>query len=315
MARSLRLKLFACFAVIVIVWEVPSVFDFVWSPFAFLLVFSMVSLLFCLIYCQTNAAYNDPDVSEPYPPMHEWHFRSGLDRYIWIVGMIYAYYHPTVSREVDGETGKNQSFASNTDQIIHCHNLPTGWLRVVRVSVQARKAYVQRISPLYVMDSDHVRFNLNNTMMLYSSVHCVHCSEEHNSAIPKLYSRALWVSASRSLLLPPNTYTMLKWLGKITLETYISQYHIWMRTGGPDKQPRKDLSLIPNYPMLNFLLTTAIYITVAHRVFGLTNKLKMVFIPSGDDKHLMYNIVVAAIVSVTLYAFSLTSVDPKESGL
>lgn len=47
----------------------------------------------------------------------------------------------------------------------------SGWLRVVRVSVQARKAYVQRISPLYVVDSDHVRSNLN-TMMLCSSGPC-----------------------------------------------------------------------------------------------------------------------------------------------
>ncbi|OAY74782.1 Protein REDUCED WALL ACETYLATION 3, partial [Ananas comosus] len=340
----IAVKIVACFAVIVIVWEVPSVFDFVWSPFAFLL------------------AYNDPDVSEPYPPMHEWHFRSGLDRYIWIVGMIYAYYHPTVSREVDGETGKNQSFASNTDQIIHCRNLPTGtnpncyfFLMTLQIFIDesaicffrlvtyARKAYVQRISPLYVMDSDHVRFNLNNTMMLYSSGPC-----QILINLYVLFANSLKISVYivlRNITQRFRNYTLalFGWLGKITLETYISQYHIWMRTGGPDKQPRKDLSLIPNYPMLNFLLTTAIYITVrivsseqsesrdirsvvsavfspvsasvAHRVFGLTNKLKMVFIPSGDDKRLMYNIVVAAIVSVTLYAFSLTSVDPKESGL
>eukprot|EP00959_Pyramimonas_sp_CCMP1952_P469110 9494373-Pyramimonas_sp.AAC.1 len=27
-------------------------------------------------------------------PMHEWFFRSGLDRYVWIHGMLCAFCHP-----------------------------------------------------------------------------------------------------------------------------------------------------------------------------------------------------------------------------
>ena len=75
--------------------------------------------------------------------------------------------------------------------------------------------------------------------------------------------------------------SLFAYMGRTTLETYIFQFHIWMRTTGLNGSPKKLLVIVPGYYWLNFIVLTALYIFVSVRFSHLTGVLRDALIPES----------------------------------
>lgn len=139
----------------------------------------------------------------------EWFFRSALDRYVWIWGMAVAWIHPHVE---------------------------SAWAKIDGLGITARSLCRAAILSCCVA-LFHVWYTNVYTLekLEYNRVH------PYTSWLPI----SLWVIV-RNLTpqLREHSLAFLGWLGCITLETYISQFHIWLRSVIPNGQPKYLLQLV-----------------------------------------------------------------------
>ncbi|XP_044101983.1 N-acetylneuraminate 9-O-acetyltransferase isoform X2 [Neovison vison] len=177
--------------------------------------------------------------------VYEWWFRWRLDRYVVFHGMLFAFIYLALQKRQILSEGKGEPLFSN------------------------------KISNFLLFIS--VVSFLTYSIWASSCKNKAECNELHPSVsvvqilafilirnIPG-YARSVYSS-------------FFAWFGKISLELFICQYHIWLAA-----DTRGILVLIPGNPMLNIIVSTFIFVCVAHEISQITNDLAQIIIPKDNS--------------------------------
>ncbi|XP_017465459.1 PREDICTED: CAS1 domain-containing protein 1-like [Rhagoletis zephyria] len=79
---------------------------------------------------------------------------------------------------------------------------------------------------------------------------------------------------------------LFAWFGKISLELFICQYHIWLAA-----DTHGILVLVPGYPVLNVVITSFIFVCVSHEIHQITNKFVQYLI-TNDWRYTLRNLAI-----------------------
>merc|ERR1712060_6415 len=161
--------------------------------------------------------------------MHEGHFRSGLDRFIWIFGMAFSLHFDNFDSFLAWLGTGSKSWIKYVGMGVVVLLLTSIW--VFNVFFQGKLEY-NRLHP----------FTSALPIVMYLLL---------RNACPWLRQRYLYLFA---------------YLGRITLETYILQFHIWMKTTGVNGSPKKLLVVIPGHFWANFIVVSLAYLFMSVRL-------------------------------------------------
>lgn len=208
----------------------------------------------------------------PANSLHEWHFRSGLDRYVWIHGMLCGALQPAAQAALQ--------------------RLDAG-PRVTRVTVQTTL-----IAGSLATLAAWTVFLFPLPKPHYNALH------PFTSWIP---ITAWIVLRNVHPALRARSSALLAWCGTITLETYIAQSHTWMATNVADGQPKAVLAVVPGAPLVSFGVASAVALVLSRRLFVATAALRDVVVPHAprqavtDGALLARNVVAGGGVAAGLF--------------
>ena len=209
--------------------------------------------------------YHDPRFSL----MHEWTFRAGLDHWACFVGMLCAYNYPHFEKfmkYLDSPENQRRKAVIRIVMIGVAISILIVWFKLVMAK------------PKYEYNTTHP----------YTSMIPIICFIVLRNSFPILRQYYLELFA---------------WLGKITLETYLSQLHIYLQSNA-----KHFIQYIPNsnYPFLNFSLATVIYLPISYVLFNLTTEFSAFFLPKDLKRVAKYAGITALTFSSLYLFFTLT---------
>ncbi|XP_075067894.1 N-acetylneuraminate (7)9-O-acetyltransferase [Mixophyes fleayi] len=193
--------------------------------------------------------------------VYEWWFRWKLDRYAVFHGMLFAFIYLAFQKHQVLSEGKGEPLFSN------------------------------KVSNVLLFFS--VVSFLTYSIWASSCKNKTECNEMHPSVsvvqilafvlirnIPG-YARSVYSS-------------FFAWFGKISLELFICQYHIWLAA-----DTKGILVLIPGNPMLNIIISTFIFVCVAHEISHITNDLAQILVPKDRSA------LIKSLLGITGFTFLL----------
>ncbi|KAI8502294.1 hypothetical protein Bbelb_198820 [Branchiostoma belcheri] len=199
--------------------------------------------------------------------MHEWMFRAGLDHHATLLGMLCAYNYPNYEKLLN--------YLEKKCDAPYKRILAVG-AKVVLSAAFAAALYLWQTQIMYKEKFE------------YNAIH------PYTSWIPILsyiFFRNLFP------LMRSYHLDLFAWLGKITLETYISQLHVYMQDNA-----RQLIVYIPGYPLVNFLIATMIYVTISYFLFHMTTEFSAYLLPKDLKvllkKHYTCTVIVRSKVSL-----------------
>jgi len=218
------------------VTQIPDVFDIIFSPFTFILQWSQMS-----------------------PPLYEWKFRSGLDHYIALYGMVFAYSYSKLEKWLIADLEQNPSLSPNTKTQI-------------KVGIFAAASAVLTAWWYFIGSLNKFQYNIYHPYTSFIPVTCY-------IVMRNIFESTRWRSVK-----------YMGWFGRISLEMYLLQFHIWLALDAKRIlwfKPFTLLGLSDDNTVavyLNWALNSAIYSYLSNLVFEVTIKLNDWLFPNKGVK-------------------------------